>query len=304
MRITLMHNPKAGDVEHGKKELMAALAKAGHHATYQSTKKKDYKKALKNPTDLVLAAGGDGTVVEVACRLIDTGIPLGVLPLGTANNLARSLGFLASSEEIIARLEGGKRRAFDIGVTRGPWGTRYFFEAVGGGLFADYVRAAKDKSQKIRRLSKEQEMARHVSLLHRLLHDYPAQRWKIDIDGKDISDRYILWEAMNIRSVGPALYLASQAAIKDGQLDFVCAREADRSLVMDHLEARLAEKKHKFPLPIRRFRQLRIIWEGSTLHLDDEPWPRKKQEVKSPSEIEITVKPSALVILQPAFVSG
>ncbi len=131
MRITLMHNPKAGDAEHGRKELMAALAKAGHHATYQSTKKSDYKKALKKPTDLVLAAGGDGTVVKVACRLVDTGIPLSVLPLGTANNLARSLGFLASPEEIIARLEGGKRRAFDIGVTRGPWGTRYFFRSRG-----------------------------------------------------------------------------------------------------------------------------------------------------------------------------
>jgi diacylglycerol kinase family enzyme len=305
MRITLMHNPKAGDAEHGKKQLMAALAKAGHHATYQSTKKKDYKKALKNPTDLVLAAGGDGTVVKVASRLVDTGIPLSVLPLGTANNLARTLGFLASPEEIIARLEAGKRRAFDIGVARGPWGTRYFFEAVGGGLFADYVRAAKGKGKKIRKLSKEQEMARHVSLLHQMLHNYPAQRWKIDIDGgEDISDRYILWEAMNIRSVGPALYLASQAATKDGQLDFVCAREADRSLLMEHLEARLAGKKHKFPLPIRRFRQLRITWQGPPLHLDDEPWPRKKQKVKSPGEIEITVKPSALVILQPALVSG
>ncbi len=152
MRITLMHNPKAGDAEHGRKELMAALAKAGHHATYQSTKKSDYKKALKKPTDLVLAAGGDGTVVKVACRLVDTGIPLSVLPLGTANNLARSLGFLASPEEIIARLEGGKRCAFDIGVTRGPWGTRYFFEAMGGGLFADYVRAAKAKDKKIKKL--------------------------------------------------------------------------------------------------------------------------------------------------------
>jgi diacylglycerol kinase (ATP) len=304
MRITLMHNPKAGDAEHGKKQLMAALAKAEHHATYQSTKKKDYKKALKKPTDLVLAAGGDGTVVKVASRLVETGIPLSVLPLGTANNLARTLGFLASPEEIIARLEGGKRRAFDIGVTRGPWGTRYFFEAVGGGLFADYVRAARGKGKKIKKLSKEQEMARHVSLLHQMLHNYPARQWKIDIDGEDVSDRYILWETMNIRSVGPALYLASQAATKDGQLDFVCAREGDRSLLMEHLEARLAGRKHKFPLPIRRFRQLRVIWEGSALHLDDEPWPRKKQTPKSPSEIEITVKPSALVILRPALASG
>jgi diacylglycerol kinase (ATP) len=299
MRITLMHNPKAGDAEHGEKELMAALAKAGHHATYQSTKKSDYKKALKEPTDLVLAAGGDGTVVKVASRLIDTGIPLSVLPLGTANNLARSLGFVASPEEIIARLDAGKKRAFDVGVARGSWGKQYFFEAAGGGLLADYVRAAKGKGKKIKKLSKEQEMARHVSMLRRLVHNYSAQQWKIDIDGEDISDRYILWEAMNIRSVGPALYLASQAATKDGQLDFVCAREVDRSLLMDHLDARLAGKKHKFPLPIRRFRQLRIVWRGSTLHFDDEPWPRQKQKLKSPSKIEITVKPSALVILQP-----
>ena len=158
MRITLMHNPKAGDAEYGRKELMAALAKAGHHVIYQSTKKGDYKKALEKPTDLVLAAGGDGTVAKVACRLIDTGVPLSVLPLGTANNLARSLGFVASPEEIIARLQGGKRRAFDIGVTRGPWGTRYFFEAMGGGLFADYVRAATGEAKKTKEVSKEREM--------------------------------------------------------------------------------------------------------------------------------------------------
>jgi diacylglycerol kinase (ATP) len=295
-----MHNPKAGDAKHGRKQLMAALARAGHHAVYRSTKKRDYKKALEDPTDLVLAAGGDGTVVKVASRLIDTGIPLGVLPLGTANNLARSLGFVASPNEIIARLRGSKKRVFDIGLARGPLGKRYFFEGVGGGLFADYVRAAKGNAKKSKRVSKDQEMARHVSLLSRMLKDYPARRWKIEIDGEDISDRYILWEAMNIRSVGPVLYFASQAATKDGKLDFVCAREADRLLLIDHLNARLAEKKHKFPLPIRRFRQLRLVWNGSTLHLDDEPWPRKKQKPKNPSEIQITVKPSALVILQPA----
>src|SRR5205807_368845 len=120
MRITLMHNPKDGDAEHGKKQLMTALAKAGHHATYQSTKKSDYKKALKKTTDLVLAAGGDGTVGKIGCRLIDSGIPLSVLPLGTANNLARSLGFIASPEEIIGRLEGRKKLTCDVGFARGP----------------------------------------------------------------------------------------------------------------------------------------------------------------------------------------
>ena len=106
---------------------MAALAEAGHHATYQSTKQPGFKKALKQPADLVLAAGGDGTIGKVAFRLIDSGIPLSVLPLGTANNLARALGFVASPEEIIAKLEGGRKQLFDVGLATGPWGERYFF---------------------------------------------------------------------------------------------------------------------------------------------------------------------------------
>jgi diacylglycerol kinase family enzyme len=278
---------------------MAALAKAGHHAVYQSTRKGDYKKALKKSTDLVLAAGGDGTIGRIGRELMDTGIPLGVLPLGTANNLARTLGFIMPAEDIIAGLEAGTKRAFDVGLARGPWGERYFFEGAGGGLLADYIRDADDKPKKTKKLSKEQEMGRHVSLMRRMLHDYSARKWKVEIDAEDISDDYILWEAMNIRSVGPVLYLASQAATQDGRLDFVCAREDDRSLLMEYLDARLAGAKVKFPLPLRRFRTLKIAWENSMLHFDSKVWPRKKQETKSLSEIEITVKPSALVILQP-----
>jgi len=282
--------------------LMAALAKAGHHATYQSTKEPGLKKALAEPTDLVLAAGGDGTVAKVAFRLIDSGIPLSALPLGTANNLARALGFVASPEEIIARLDGGKKQVFDVGLATGPWGERYFFEGVGGGLLADYVRAAKKEEKqngKAEKLSKEQEMARHGALLRRMLHDYPARQWNIKIDGKDISGRYVLWEAMNIRSVGPALHLAPQAETRDGRFDFVCARTADRARLMEHFDARVAGKKSKSPLPTRRFRELRIVWKGSTLHLDDELWRNKKNK-KSSDEIEITVKPSALIVLHPA----
>jgi diacylglycerol kinase family enzyme len=303
MRITLIHNPKAGDAKHGRKQLMAALANAGHHVTYQSTKERGFGKALKQPADLVLAAGGDGTTAKVACRLVDSGIPLSVLPLGTANNLARALGFVASPEEIIARLEGGRKRVFDVGLATAPWGKRYFFEAGGGGLLADYVHAAKKEGKKNRKpekLSKEQQMARHGALLRRMLHDYPGRQWKIEIDGKDISGRYILWEAMNIRSVGPALHLAPRAATMDGRFDFVCARPADRALLMEHFDARVAGKKSKSPLPARRFRELQIAWKGSTIHLDDKLWRDKEKTRKSFDEIKITVKPSALIILQPA----
>src|SRR5205807_249912 len=182
MRITLMHNPKAGNGKHDEKELMKILAMAGHQVTYQSTKEKSHKKALEKSADLVIAAGGDGTVGKVGRKLIDSGVPLSILPLGTANNLARTLGFTVSPKKIIRSLKGRRKRAFDVGLAYGPWGKRYFFEAVGGGLLADYVYKAERDDKKAKKLSKDQEMTRHVSLLRRMLHDYPARKWQIEID--------------------------------------------------------------------------------------------------------------------------
>jgi diacylglycerol kinase (ATP) len=300
MRITLMHNPKAGRRKHSKKQLIRALAEAGHQVIYQSTKKKNDENALKKPTDLVLVAGGDGTVGKIAWRLIETGIPISILPLGTANNLAHSLGFTGSTSELIGGLKNGQRHAFDIGIARGPWGEHYIFEGIGAGLLADYLDSPnREKAKAKKKTSKEQEMTRHVTLLRQMLHDYPAKKWKIELDGKSISGRYILWEAMNIRSVGPALFLAPWAGTKDGEFDFVRVREKDRPLLLKHLDARIKGKKHRFPLPICKFRQLRISWKKSAIHLDDKIWPGKNDKVKDSVEIKITVKPSALLVLRP-----
>ena len=141
-------------------------------------------------------------------------------------------------------------------------------------------------------------MKHHVLLLRRLLPAYPSHYWQIHLDDEDLSGDYLLWEAMNIRSVGPVLHLAPHAGTKDGLLDFVCAREIDRPILMDHFDARLAGKKSKFPLPTRRFSHLRVVWEGSALHLDDKIRPRRKKKEEAPGEIDISVRPSALVIFQ------
>ena len=78
----------------------------------------------------------------------------------------------------------------------------YFLEAAGGALFADYFPAAEANEKE--GASPEEELTAHLSLLRELALDYPARQWKMTIDGEDISDRYILWGAMNVRSSGPA----------------------------------------------------------------------------------------------------
>jgi len=128
VRVTLLQNPKAGRAEFSKKKLKRTLRAAGHKVTYQSTRERGWKKSLANSKNLVVVAGGDGTVGKVAQRLIGHRTPLAILPTGTANNLARSLGFTDSVQESIEQLRNGQPVGFDVGVARGPWGERYFFE--------------------------------------------------------------------------------------------------------------------------------------------------------------------------------
>jgi diacylglycerol kinase (ATP) len=303
VRITLLHNPKAGGRKHNRKQLLKALGRADHDAIYRSTKNKGWKRALKKRADVVIVAGGDGAVAKVAAKLINRGKPLAILPLGTANNLARSLGFFASPEKIIAQLGDRKKKVFDVGVALGPWGKRFLFEGAGAGLLADYVHTAHEESEKgqkeRKKLSKEQELSRHVTRLRETLRNYRTRKWELELDGEDISGRYILWEAMNIRSVGPALYLAPRAATEDGRFDFVYVREQDRDLLLQHFDARLAGQKPDFPLPIRRFKKLKLIWQGSTIHFDDETWPQRVEKPKTLAKIKIKVKSSALEVLRP-----
>jgi len=300
MRVLLIHNPKAGDRKHGKKQLLSGLQRNGLQAFYQSVNQRGWEKAFKKPVDVVIAAGGDGTVHKTAWKIMDSGIPLAILPLGTANNLARSLGFTGSVDEILQSLHCGKRQPFDIGVVRNGSQTSYFFEAAGGGLFADYFPAARANEKN--GASPEEELTAYLSLLRKLSLDYPARQWKIIIDGENISGQYILWGAMNIRSAGPALHLAPKATTHDGRLDLVTVCEDEREIFIKHVDAQLAGRKERVPLAPRKFRELLITSPPGAMHLDGEQWPKKYTNSKRQRcAVKITVKPAALMICRPTL---
>src|SRR5437762_12782801 len=106
--------------------------------------------------------------------------------------------------------------------------------------------------------------------MQRDVHEYRGRSCKIEMDDEDCSGRYLLWQAMNIRSVGPVLRLAPLAKFDDGQLDFVAAREEDRATLLQYLDARLAGVKPKFQLVTKRFKWKRLQRKSSTLNLHSE----------------------------------
>ena len=117
MRVTLIHNPKAGHARNDAQRLRAFLRDFGYEVRYHSAKDKGLKRVLRKPAELVMVAGGDGTVAKVARRMVGADVPIVVLPSGTANNIARTLGLLERPfEEIVRAHERGTR--FGIRIDR------------------------------------------------------------------------------------------------------------------------------------------------------------------------------------------
>jgi diacylglycerol kinase family enzyme len=282
VRVTLIHNPGAGRTDHrGAKELITLLEDAGHAVRYQSSKDDDWARALDKPADVVVAAGGDGTVGRVARRMAGRNVPMAALPAGTANNIARTLGLVGRTpEELVRAWEGARRVRFDIGMAEGPWGKRSFVEGVGVGLFAGLLGRSDEKAPAKRpKKLKGKHAGKAVNGALRRLSEYAEGCEALEVaallDGKDISGRYLLLEAVNLRYVGPSLFLAPDAEPGDGLLDVVLVTEAERPRLMQYLESWQENRERLAVLPTLRGRKLELEWTGVPLHIDDKLRPKK-----------------------------
>jgi diacylglycerol kinase (ATP) len=299
VRVTLIHNPSAGSSDKDDpRKLEKLLARAGHDVRYVSTKDDDWKGALKKRAELVVVAGGDGTVGRVIRRMVGRGVPVTVLPMGTANNIARTFGLLDRSfEELLQGWEGARRIKLDVGVAEGPWGERYFIEGVGAGLFAQMLARPKKNAKRgtpdnvvDRALRRLQDMAVHCEAV-----DVAAA-----LDGKDVSGRYILFEAINLRYVGPNMFLAPDGKPGDGLLDVVLVTEDERARLLEYLAKWQDNRERLAVLPTLRGRRLQIEWTGYELHIDDKLYPRKNDEPdKMAGVVEAYIKTAAVEILVP-----
>lgn len=294
MRVTLIHNPGAGRRGAGAATLCRLLEQGGYELRYRSAKERGWKAALKKRADLVIVAGGDGTVARVARRMVGRGVPLLILPLGTANNIARSLGVVERPfEELLRGIEGARRVRLDVGTVLAPWGERYFVEGVGAGLFADLLAGAA-AGRKVR-----------VETALRRLRKVAAQCEPLEIaasvDGRDISGRYLLMEALNLPYVGPNLHLGDGSRPGDGQLDVVLVSESERARLLHYLEHWQGNRERLAVLPTLRGRALKMEWSGFALHIDDKLRPKPDAKPKNMAGIvEARLNGEAVEFLVPA----
>ena len=118
MRVSLLYNQGAGDGV-PLDRIRAAIVHHGHDLVRVVEKHDDSARLLDERPEVVVAAGGDGTVGLAARLLAFRNIPLAILPLGTANNIAKSVGTQGSIGDVIAGWDTARRLTLDLGVADG-----------------------------------------------------------------------------------------------------------------------------------------------------------------------------------------
>jgi diacylglycerol kinase (ATP) len=304
MKVTLIYNPDAGgDNQPTGDDILKLIRGAGYSAVCQSSRETGWEKALEIPADLIAVSGGDGIVGKVAKRMIGKHTPLAVLPMGTANNVANALGVADQPlHQLIAGWNSARRMKFDVGAASGPWGSTYFIEGLGLGIFTETM-ARLDARKNIdiaHHNVTERKITSVLEFMNIRLEGYPGIRLKLTLDDRDLSGEYVLLEALNIRYIGPNLCLAPAADAGDGLFDVVLVSNDQRSQLKRYLSDRLEGKSDCPALTVRKGRHLHIECDCFPIHIDDDL--RMKSGPPTPFssvEIDVTLDAAALEFLTP-----
>jgi diacylglycerol kinase (ATP) len=274
----LLHNPKAGEGEYTHKKLARLVNRAGYDCSYSSTKKEGWDKIKSSESDIIVVAGGDGTVRKVARVVLDKQIPLALVPLGTANNIAKTLGITGRPEEVIQTWENGILKPFDVGRIYGlKKEPGFFLEGIGYGVFPRLMKEMKKKKDELSD-SPEENLRIAWETLHDIILSSKARFCKVSLDGADYSGKFLLAEVMNTQSIGPNLNLTPVGDPSDGEFEVILVSERQR----EEFAAYVHNKLHGIEQPpifnILKAKNLEMFWEGKLLHIDDEIMQLKKSK--------------------------
>jgi diacylglycerol kinase (ATP) len=290
-RVRVIWNPRAGQKaglptnRASRDQLVAALERHGLADELCETGSPEETAALaaeavRAGCDLVVAAGGDGTIGAVATQLLRTETVLGILPLGSIMNVARSLGLprdLAAAAEILAV---GEVRAIDVGEAKG----RPFYETGSVGMNAAMFREAQ-----------RFEQGDWLSILRTVVvaFRYRPARMEIRLDDGTVRTRALMVTVSNGPYTGAAMTVAPGARLDDGKFDVRVFRRFSKWQLLRHLAA-IAFGRRLYAPEVKTYRSTRARIESA------HPLPCRADSVDlGTTPVEFVTLPKALRVVVP-----
>lgn len=283
----IVHNADAGTDPVRREDIEAAIRAAGMHTRYCAHGEDDLEAALASSFDLVVCAGGDGTLAHIASCLGDTERPIGVLPLGGSNNIAHSLGVEGDWRDLPRQWSLSRWTMLDRCEADGPWGRHSFVEAVGAGSLTQSFERVDDEPG-----TPSEKRSNGRKAFRTALED--AEPFPCRIEAKDWNWEGValMVEVMSIPYAGPRLRLADDGNPADGLFDVVLVSPEDRIAMLAWCEA---PDDAPCPIETRRASLVRLSVNDLPVRLDD----------RSPNErlsgvVTVRFRPQPVRILVPS----
>jgi diacylglycerol kinase (ATP) len=244
------------------------------------------REAAAGGYDVVVAAGGDGTIARVAEGLLGTESALGILPLGTIMNIPRMLGIPRDLEPAAAIVAAGTIGRIDVGEARG----QVFYESGSVGMNAAMFREAQRFD--------DGDWSSVVRTVWTALRYRPA-RMQIRLDDRRIRTRALMVTVSNGPFTGAGMTVAPAARLDDGRLDVRVFRRFSKWQLIRHLLS-IAFGRYRYAPQVSTYRSRRI--EVSSVH----PLPcRADSNDLGFTPVVFEVRPRALsVVLEAPEVEG
>jgi diacylglycerol kinase (ATP) len=292
VKVRAILNPRAGvagyrvraALEHGRpgwRDYALRLTSAPGHATELA------REAVAEGAEAVLAAGGDGTVNEVARGLLGSRARLGIVPVGSGNGLARALGIPLRPRSALRALETAESRAIDVGFLNG----RLFLNVAGAGFDAAVGHAFHEHGSRGGRRG----LLGYVHQSLRELGAYRAPRVVLELEpGTRFELRPFLLTFANGPQFGSRAVINPGARLDDGRLEVVVIADGPRLGMLVAAPRLFLGGVERLAL-YRRFEVTRAVLSATVplpLHVDGDPVP-------AADRILVQLSPRALHVLRP-----
>ncbi|MGV8963096.1 MAG: diacylglycerol/lipid kinase family protein [Candidatus Saccharimonadaceae bacterium] len=245
------------------------------------------KKAVRENFKYVIAAGGDGTVNEIARAMVGTKCILGIIPMGSGNGLARDLNISMNLDKSIETISNGVVRIIDYGVAN----DNIFFCTCGVGFDA-FV------SEKFA----DEKMRGPIGYMKNILEsviDFKSEEYELTYDGETIKERAFVVTCANASQYGNEAYIAPNADMEDGKMNISLIKPIN-ALEMPQTTIQLFTKSlHKNSKVINILTSDLLIKRNRSgvMHVDGE-------SIDAGKEINVKIIPKGLHVLAPKKTKG
>jgi diacylglycerol kinase (ATP) len=272
-RIGVLVNPAsgAGRVGRHSADVLRGLASRGDHVVaIQGQSAQDAERllvdAMAEGLDILVAVGGDGTVNQALQAVVGTDTALGIIPLGTGNDAANSVGLAgATPESAVSVVLAGSRRAFDVGrIDTSDAAIRYFLCVMSSGFDS----SANERANK---MTWPSGTALYIRAMLAVLRTFRPIPYRAELDGEVVVDDGMLVSLGNGPAFGGGMLVCAGADMHDGLLDLIWVHSMPRRRLLTVFPKVYTGKHLEHPdVESRRVRTATLDAPGQVAYADGE----------------------------------